>query len=64
MVDEQVLVGDREGTEPVRAQEEQHRVWEGIVGEVGPVLCGRPRLEPREGKAATCIPRAQDAVVW
>jgi len=38
VIDEQVLGGDREWTEPVRAQEKQHGVWEGVEGEVGPVL--------------------------
>jgi len=63
VIHEQVLGGDREGTEHVRAQEKQHRVWEGVKGEVGPVLRGRSCLDPREGKAAARIPRAQDPVV-
>ena len=63
VIDEQVLGGDREGTEPVRAQEKQHGVWEGVEGEVGPILRGRPRLDPREGKAAAHISCTQGPVV-
>jgi len=44
VVDDQVLGGDRLRVEPVRAQQEQHRVWEGVKGEVSPILRGRSRL--------------------
>jgi len=38
-------------------------VWKGIQREVGPVLRGGSCLEPREGEAASGVPRAQDPVV-
>ena len=38
MIGEQVLGGDREGAESVRAQEKHHGVWEGVEGEVGSVF--------------------------
>ena len=65
-VAEEVLGGDREGIQPILAQEEQHRVGEGVKGEVGegvkgevgPVFGGRSGLGPREGQAAACILRA------
>jgi len=60
---EQVLGGNWKGTEAVRAQEEQHGVWEGVEGEVGPVLRRRSCLESREGEGATRVPHAQDPVV-
>jgi len=60
---EEVLGGNWKETKPVRAQEEQHGVWEGVEGEVGPVLRRRSCLEPREGEAATRVSRAQDPVV-
>ena len=63
MIDEQVLGGDWEGAEPVRAQEKKHEVWEGVEGEVSPVLRGGSRLGPREGEPAARVPRAQDPVV-
>jgi len=63
VIDKQVLGGDWEGTEPVRAQEEQHRVGEGVEGDVGPVLRRRSYLEPREGEAAARVTRTQDTVV-
>ena len=63
VIDKQVLGGDWEGTEPVRAQEEPHRVGEGVEGEVGPVLQRRSCLEPRGGEAAARVPSAQDPVV-
>jgi len=44
-----VLGGDWEGAKPIEAQEEQHGVQECVQGEVGPVLRGGPRLDPREG---------------
>jgi len=53
----EVLGGDWEGVKPVLAQKEQHRVGEGVEGEVGPVLGGWSRLGPREGQAAACILR-------
>jgi len=64
VVDEQVLGGDREGAEPVRAQEKHHGVREGVEGEVGSVLRGGSGLDPREGKAAARMACAQDPVVW
>ena len=59
-----MLGGDGKGTEPVRAQEKHHGVWEGVEGEVGTLLRGRSCLEPQEGEAAARVPRAQDPVVW
>jgi len=44
VIDKQMLGVNREGMEPVRAQEEQHGVWEGVEGEVGPILRRRSRL--------------------
>ena len=44
MIYEKVLGGDREGAEPVGAQEKHHGVWEGVEREVGPVLRGRSCL--------------------
>jgi len=44
-----VLGGEWKGAEPIGAQEEKHGVWEGVKGEVGPVLRGWPWLDPREG---------------
>ena len=58
-----MLGGNCEGSELVRAQYKQHGVREGVEGEVSPVLRGRPCLEPREGEAASRVPRAQDPVV-
>ena len=54
----EVLGGDWEGVKPVVAQKEKHRVGEGVVGQVGPVLGGGSGLGPREGQAAACISRA------
>jgi len=48
---EPVLGGDWRGAEPIRAQEEQHGVWEGVEGEVCPIFRGWSCLDPREGKA-------------
>ena len=56
-VTKEVLGGDREGVKPVLAQKEQHRVVEGVEGQVGRVLGGWSRLGPREGQAAACILR-------
>ena len=64
MIDKQVLGGDWEGTKPVRAQEKQHGVWEGVEWEVGPVLRGGPRLEPWEGQTTARVICAQGSVVW
>jgi len=63
VIDQQVLGGDWEWAEPVGAQEKHHGMWEGVKGEVSPVLRGGPGLSPREGKAAARVPRAQDPVV-
>ena len=64
MVDEEVLGCDREGVEPARAQEKHPGVWQGVEGEVGPVLRGRSPLGPREGKAASPVPCTKGPVVW
>jgi len=64
VIGEQMLGGNWEGSEPVRAQYKQHGVREGVKGEVGPVFQGRSCLEPREGEAASRVPHAQDPVVW
>jgi len=50
-----VLGGYREGFESARPQDKKHGMREGVKGEVGPVLRGRPWLEPREGQAAARI---------
>jgi len=47
-----VLGGDWEGGEAIRAEDEEHRGGKGIQSEVGPVLGGRPRLEPWQGRGS------------
>ena len=44
---EQVLGRDRKGGDAVRAEKEEHRVGEGVQGEVGPVFRGGSRLARR-----------------
>ena len=43
----QVLGGDWEGSVAVGAKEEEHRVGQGVQGQVGPILRGGSHLEPR-----------------
>ena len=44
---DEVLGGHWEGFKPAGAQDKQHGVWEGVKGELGPVLRERSWLEPR-----------------
>jgi len=64
VVDEQVLGGDWEGAQPVRAQEEHHGVWEGVEGEVRPGLRRGPLPTPGEGKSGPRVAAAEGPVVW
>jgi len=64
MVDfgEQVLRGDWEGCGPVGAENEKHRVWEGIQEEVHSVFGGRPRLKPGRGRRLPAF--LPERVLW
>ena len=54
----EVLGGHRKGMKPIGAQKKQHRVGEGVAGEVGPVLRWWSGLDPREGQTTARVLRA------
>jgi len=54
---EQVLGGNWEGGRTIVAKGEQHRMWEGVDGEVGPVLRRGLGLRHGRGSLAPGFPR-------
>ena len=60
---QQVLGGDRKGGEAVGAEEEKHRVGEGVKRKVGLVLSGGSGREPRERQPGPGVPPGKDSVV-
>jgi len=59
-----VFRGNCEGDEPVRAQEEEHRVGKSIEGQVCPVLQGGAGLDPQEGEAAARVLPQEGPLIW
>jgi len=55
-----VLGSDGEGGEAVGAEEEKHRVGEGIQGEVGPILEGGSSLAPGERQPGPRVPAVEN----
>jgi len=61
---EHVLEGDWEGSGPIRAKGEKHRMRKSVMGEVGPVPSRGPsRCAPREGQSSPWIPAGEGSMI-